>query len=134
MNMPYTKKQIRIWALVMSAALAIVGGVQFLIWSHIRTATILWIIGALFLLLGLFFPMVLKPIFWLWMKFAAGLGWLNTRIILALAYFLMFTPIGLVTRLFGVDLIKQRWDRKAESYWVRREDKTLDRTRYENQY
>ena len=48
------------------------------------------------------------------------LGWLNTRLILGLVFYLMITPLGLLIRLAGTDLLDEKIDKKAESYWKKR--------------
>lgn len=134
MKQRITPKDIRLWALVMTAALTVVGAVQLLIWHHVRTATIFWIIGAIFFVPGLLFPLALTPIYKLWLKLAAALAWFNTRLILGLMFFLVFSPIGLILRLLRVDLIKEKWDPQARSYWIDREAASFDPSRYEKQY
>lgn len=57
-------------------------------------AGVLWI-------LALLIPNVLKPIYTVWMSFALVLGWINTRIILALVFYIVITPTGLIMLLFG---------------------------------
>lgn len=42
-----------------------------------------------------------KYVFRGWMVFAHLLGWINTRLLLGLTYYLVITPTGLVMRLFG---------------------------------
>ena len=49
------------------------------------------------------------------------LGWINTRLILFIIFYLVFTPIGLVMRLFGVDLLDKKIDKNKNSYWRRKE-------------
>lgn len=127
-------KDIRVWALVFTGALIVVGSVQFLLWQHQRAATICWILAACFLLPGLLVPSALTPIYKGWLKFAALLAWVNTRLILGLTFFLVFTPLGILMRLLGKDLIKERWEAKATSYWIEKEKIPFDRTRYEKQY
>ncbi|HEX7343019.1 MAG TPA: SxtJ family membrane protein [bacterium] len=134
MTTKITPKDIRLWALVMTAALAVVGTVQLLIWHHQRAAVIFWILGGIFFVPGLLFPSVLTPIFKLWLKLAAALAWFNTRLVLGLTFFLVFTPIGLILRLFRKDLIKERFDPQAKSYWIDRPSAPFDRTRYEKQF
>ncbi len=91
-----------------------------------------WIGGsAFFLMTGLFVHQVLRPIYIGWMKFAFALGWFNTRLILGLTFFLIFTPAGLFLRLFRKDIMGLQLDRQAPSYWIKREAKALDRKRYE---
>lgn len=63
---------------------------------------------------------VMKPIHIGWMKFTQVWGWLSTRIILGIFYYLVLTPIGLVLRLFGKDVLDQRINRQAISYWKKR--------------
>jgi hypothetical protein len=130
----FTHREIRLWAMVMAGALTVVGLVQLLVWDHRTAATVLWIIAAAFFLPGLMVPAALKPLYGLWMKFAMVLAWVNTRIILSLTYFLVFTPIGLILKLLGKDLIKEKWDPKATTYWIERERTPFDPSRYEKQY
>ncbi len=88
--------------------------------------------GAVFFLLtGLFVHPVLRPIYIGWMKFAFVLAWINTRILLGIFFYGIITPIGLLMRLFGKDLLDERIDRNATSYWRRRDPEPTDRSRYE---
>ena len=55
-----------------------------------------------------------------WMALAAGLGFVNSRVLLSLMYYLVVTPIGVVLRLAGHDPLHRRGPQR-ESYWVPRE-------------
>ena len=92
-----------------------------------------WYLGgsAFFLATGLFGHQLLRPLYIGWMKFASILGWLNTRIILGLVFFLIFTPVGLIRRLFQKDVLALKFDRKAPSYWIKRDVTTFEKKRYE---
>ena len=92
-----------------------------------------WSAGAalLFLFTGLALQRVLKPVYIVWMAFAFLLGWLNTRLLLGLFFYLIITPIGLVLRLTGKDLLDKKIDREAETYWKKREKKEFEPSRYE---
>ena len=87
--------------------------------------------GAFFLITGLFLVPVLRPVYIGWMKFAQVLGWINTRILLGVFFYLVLTPIGVLLRLFGKDLLEERIDRSAKTYWIRRESQPFDPKRYE---
>jgi hypothetical protein len=84
-----------------------------------------------FLLTGLWAYPILKPIYVGWMTFAFALGWVNTRIILGIVFYLIFTPAGLVMRLLGKDPLGLRFDRHASTYWVRRKPQDPSKKRYE---
>ena len=68
--------------------------------------------------LGVLYPPSLKPFYHLWMKFGFVMGWLNTRIILGIVFYLVFMPFGLVIRLLGKDLLMKKLDAKTKSYRV----------------
>ena len=87
--------------------------------------------GAFFLVTGLFLEPVLRPVHVAWMKFAHVLGWLNTRLLLGLFYYLVLTPVALVLRITRKDLLLRRLDRSAQSYWIRRDPVEMDPERYE---
>jgi hypothetical protein len=65
------------------------------------------------------------------MKFAALLAWVNTRLILGLFFYLVLTPVGVILRLMGKDLLDEKIDRSASSYWIKRDQAITDRSRYE---
>ena len=66
-------------------------------------------------------PRWLTPLHRGWMWVGHWLGFINTRIILGAAFYLMFTPIGVVMRWFGRDPMGRRFDRQAASYRIPRE-------------
>ncbi len=74
---------------------------------------------------------VLRPLYVGWMTFAFVLGWVNTRLLLGLFYYLVMTPVGLILRLTGKDLLDQKFDRSASSYWIQRNPEPFDAKRYE---
>jgi hypothetical protein len=66
---------------------------------------------------SLLFPRAMRPFYHLWMRIGLVLGWLNTRIILGVLFFLIVMPVGIVLRtLLGRDLLKQRLDASAKTY------------------
>lgn len=87
-----------------------------------------WFVGlgvGLFILSRVAYPLM-KPIHIAWMTLAFALGWFNTRLLLGVFFCLILTPIGVVMRLLGVDLIDQKIDRRAESYWKKRDLSKFD--------
>jgi hypothetical protein len=93
-----------------------------------------WLIGpglGLFILSRIAYP-VMKPIHIGWMTLAFILGWVNTRLLLGAFFYLVLTPIGLVMRLAGKDLLGKKIDRSATTYWIKKKSEPMDQKRYEN--
>jgi hypothetical protein len=100
-----------------------VGGVllvvgAWLFWRDTEplVARILLIVGCSLMLLGFFYP---RALIWpnrAWTRFSEALSYVSTRVILAVVFFLMITPIGLAKRLTGWDPLGRRRE-PAKSYW-----------------
>jgi uncharacterized membrane protein len=67
-----------------------------------------WIVAGILWGLALLIPNSLKRIYQGWMYFALVIGWINTRLLLAIVFFLIITPIGLFMRLFGKNPVKNK--------------------------
>ena len=63
-------------------------------------------------------PMGLQSVYKAWMKIGAVLGWINTRVILGLLFYVIFVPIGCCRRWLYGDLMTRRFDRSAKTYRV----------------
>ena len=74
------------------------------------------IAGAALVLLGAAFPRLLVIPRKLWMKLAEALAYVSSRIILAIIFFLVLTPIGLIKRAMGWDPLQRR-SGSRESFW-----------------
>jgi hypothetical protein len=68
---------------------------------------------------SVFIPAAAKSIEWFWLKLAQGLGWINSRILLSLVYFLFLLPVAWVSRLFTKDPLALK-NRKTTSLFVTR--------------
>jgi Saxitoxin biosynthesis operon protein SxtJ len=116
-----------------------VGGVFLLLaalswWrGHTLAPRVLATVGVLLVAPALVVPALLAPVERLWMGAAAVLGAVNTRIILALAYYLILTPIGVVLRWFH-DPLNRRLDDGAASNWTPRQVEPVDPARYRHQF
>ena len=79
------------------------------------------IISLIFLILGLINSKLLTPLNKLWLKFGMILGDIIVPIVMGVVFFLVITPIGFIMRIMGKDLLKKRYDKKKETYWVKRD-------------
>ncbi len=89
-------------------------------------------VSGLFVLVSLVYPVLLSPLYFLMLKLSGYMGWFNTRVILIIVYYLVFTPMALLFKLFGKDPLARRFDRDATTYWHRR-DTELDEKAGEGQ-
>lgn len=110
-------QRLRSFGLVMAVALGIFGSLA-VFWRGHAWGEYLWYAGGAFLLLGLLAPRLLAPIERVWMAFAVVLGTVMTTIILTLTFFVVMTPMGLLLRLTGKDLLGLEGDPEIDSYWV----------------
>jgi len=75
-----------------------------------------WIIAGLLSSLAIIKPMILKPVYRAWMKIGHILGWVNTRIILSIMFFIVFLPVGLGLKLLGKDPMQRTPDKSRKTY------------------
>ena len=108
----------RAFGLVMAAAFAI-GGLAPLVRGH---APRWWCLGitAAFLVVALAKPALLAPLNRLWMAFGLLLHRIVSPVVMGLVFYGVVTPIGLLMRLLGKDLLRLRLDRPGPSYWIER--------------
>lgn len=77
-----------------------------------------WIIAAALWLPALLWPRLLNPVYRVWMKIGMALGWVNSRIILGLVFYVLILPMGLIMRLFGKDPMRRQYDSASQSYRI----------------
>ena len=84
----------------------------------------LWslIISLIFFLLAYVAPKVLSIPNKLWFKLGMALGAVVAPVVMALVYFSTVVPIGLIMRLMGKDLLRQKLDKNTKSYWIERNE------------
>jgi len=123
----------RDFGLLVGGVLLALGGWWFYRDKYYVLAHVLRATGALLLILGAFYPKALVVPNRLWMGMAEAMGYVMTRVILALIFFLVVTPIGLVRRLTGGDPLGRRGAR-TESYWKPYTERRSDVKHYEKMY
>jgi hypothetical protein len=79
-------------------------------------------VSTIFFLLAFVAPKVLVLPNKLWFKFGLLLGSIIAPIIMAMVYFITVVPTGIIMRLLGKDLLKQKLDNNAKSYWIKRSE------------
>ncbi len=121
-----TRKNLRRFGLM-------VGGVFLFLalFFFFKDFTRLWVIipgaaGALLVAGGAIAPAALKWFYIPWMALALALGWFVSRLLLTLLYYLVLTPLALLSRLLGKKFVSLAFRVEKESYWIRKENPETD--------
>ena len=108
-----------------------VGGVLW--WRHRGAGWPLTLIGVTLILAAGLAPAALKWVHGAWMIISLALGWVVTRILLTIVFFIVIAPIGLLQRLFGKCVIEVAFVTGASSYWQARTKRPMPAD-YEKQF
>ena len=88
------------------------------------------VLSIIFLVLGLTNSKILNPLNKLWFKFGILLGKFISPLIMGMIFFLVVTPIGLIMRALGKDLLNLKYN-KDKSYWIK---KSGPKSKMKNQF
>ena len=106
MEQKISKKDLREFGILIGFGFPIIiGWLIPAITGHGFRSWTIWV-GFLGLIFGLISPSLLKFPYKAWMKLGYLLGWVNSRIILGIIFFIILLPIAIVMRLFGYDPLK----------------------------
>ena len=78
------------------------------------------VVSFIFLILGALNSKLLSPLNKAWIKFGEILGLIIAPIVMSLVYFVILTPVSLIVRLFGKDLLGLKFIKENETYWIKR--------------
>jgi hypothetical protein len=95
---------------------------EFRLWSLI--------ISFIFFILGILNSKILTPLNKLWFKFGIFLGKIVSPIIMGIIFFFVVTPIGVLMRIFGKDILNLKYNNN-KSYWI---EKTGPKSKMKNQF
>ena len=128
------RKEQRKFGVSSGVFLGIIGLLRY--WWHDfeHVPYILWSIGAVFALLGLVAPPVLKPALRVAIYLAEKMNWVITHVVLTFAFYLIMTPSGIIYRLVSGDPLKRKWEPAASTYWVDAEPTPKGLETYKNQF
>lgn len=101
------------------------------LWPLLSGETLrLWSIflSLIFLLLGLINSKLLTPLHKTWIQLGIILGKVIAPLVMLVIFFAIVTPIGLLLKIFGKDLLKIKKNKFLKTYWTTRENiKSMDR-------
>ena len=89
------------------------------------------LISIIFLILGLIDSKLLTPLNRIWFKLGIFLGKIISPIIMGVIFFLVVTPIGIIMKILGKDLLNLKYHKNIQSYWV---EKNGPKSKMKNQF
>ena len=128
-----SKTQLRQFGLSMAGVFSFFG-IIFIYKQWMIAAGVLGLLILFFVGMGLLAPLGLTTVHRKWMRFAESVGNFNAKIILSLAYFLVFTPIRIISSVFREDPLRRKFELDKKSYWLDCEPRDSDPKRYEKQF
>ena len=126
-------REMRWFGLVPLGFFGLIGALVLTLAETVIVPAILWSIGVGLGVLYYALPPFRLPLYRGWIKTVSPIGWTISYLSLALVYYLMITPIGVVARLRGQDSMQRRFDREAQTYWIKRRSPD-DVARYVRQF
>ena len=105
-----------IWAFIffLIALYPVIYSAEIRIWSLI--------ISTFFILIALISPLLLSSFYIYWVKFGEFIGGIISKVILFILFFGIFTPVALILKLMGKDLLNKQLNTNILSYWKVREE------------
>lgn len=118
MNSATTISQLRNFGLTVGTLCAGLFGLA-LPWIHrVRPPVWPWALGLTLVTCALLAPALLRYPFLVWDRTGRALGWVNSRIVLNLLFFVIFVPAGIVARFAGWDPMRRKFEATSPSYRI----------------
>lgn len=114
------RKQLRMFVIVLVAALAIAAVVVYQNTGSVNIAAVVFAAGLIIAVIGHFYEGLIRVIYVAWTLAVFPISSLVSWLLLAGVYYVVITPIGMMRQLFRRDALGKRFGPSAESYWRRR--------------
>ena len=128
-----SQRELKWFGVLLAVFFTIVAGLLWWRASQPTAAVVALGLGLVLVVVYAAFPGLRRWVYLGWMYAALPIGWVVSHVLLGIIFYLIMTPIGLTMRLFGYDPMSRRFDRGADTYWVRR-DPESDTRRYFRQF
>ena len=131
-NIKGDKSDWKKFGITMGVILTIIG--CYLLWKKNNYYEYSLFLAVVFFMTGLMLPSLLKPVYKVWMALSVVMGFIMTRVIMVIIFYLIVTPIGLIASLTGKEFLDMKIDKSAKSYWIVREKIQKVKSDYERQF
>ena len=129
-----SRRELRWFGLLFAVFFGLVGALIAFKFRLMDAAYIVWGSAGIITTLYYVVPPVRRPLYVGWMYAAAPIGWVMSHVLLALVYYGLLTPIGLLRRALRPDRLCRRFQPDAPTYWVEHRPGARGATRYFRQF
>ena len=83
----------------------------------------LWaiVLSVCFVIVAFLRPIIFLVFYQIWTKFGIFIGGIISKIIMFVLYFGLFTPVSILLKILGKDLLNKKVNKSQVSYWIDRE-------------
>jgi len=128
-----SRKELKAFSLLLIVFFAIVAWLAHRKGASIETAWMIASGGAVVGVAGLFSPAFIRVVYVIWMTAVFPIGFVVSNVVLAIVFYGVVSPIGLLAKLTGRNALQLGFDRDAKTYWNPRQQ-IKDPRRYFRQY
>jgi len=82
----------------------------------------LLILGIILSFISFFISKVLKYPNYIWFRFGLIIGGIVSPVVMCIIYFFLFVPFGLLLKVFKIDILNLKFDKKSKTYWKESKD------------
>jgi hypothetical protein len=131
-NIKGDKSDWRKFGITMGIILALMG--FYLLWKKKNYSEYVFLLTAAFFISGLVIPSALKYVYKVWMAISVIMGFIMTRVIMVIIFYMIVTPVSFVASIIGKNFLDMKIDKTAKSYWMVREKVQKEKSDYERQF
>ena len=117
-NLKPSAKDLKWFGVILALFFGLVGTLVLWKAESMKAAIILWSIGVGLCAIYYAIQPFRKPMYVGWMTLLFPIGWTISHLVLAIVYYLVLTPIGLVMKLIGRDAMQRKFEPQARTYWI----------------
>lgn len=126
-----TRKNLKSFGLILGGILLAIAATGW--WKGKPTYPYWLSAGLPIFMIAVFYPLILGPLYKAWMTVAMIIGWVLTRAILTVLFYAIITPLGIINRLAGKNILADKPGNQSTTYWIKRTTKR-PKEQYENQF
>jgi len=128
-----TNRDLRVFSIALCLILIAFGSWQLFL-NRLVPSLICFTLAAIVVSLILFRISLMIPVYKVLLVISRAIGFVLTPIIFGVVFYFIFAPIGIALRLFRNDILDRKFNKKATSYWIERQDQACSQNSYERQY